>query len=237
MSATDIELAPAAVVRVAGFPLAAVAALADPDLAALPRTGAAAAIAAHDAAYTASIARQRAALWAATAADPAFMRALTLCNPALAAAVPARRPEGRNKRVRHLETSLYRYLARAVARTEPNGLWSGVALARFAGEDAVSDAPAEFHVAPDLAPFQALFRGLAERPEYRAAALWKLNPTLTRGADGWLFSAPAGGALVPRRCSTSRPRCAAWFTPWSAGWARRSRACGGRPASPPIHGC
>lgn len=201
MTPSDLELAPAAVVRIAGFPLARVTDLADTTLAALARDSTTDPNCAdhYESAYAASIAVQRATLWTHSAADPAFMRALTLCNPALAGWVPAELPARRNKNARHLETSLYRYLARAVARTEPNGLWSGVALAHFGAADEVREVPAQYHVAPDLAPFQQLFTKLGERPEHRARALWKLNPTLTRGPEGWLFSAPTQGALTPRR--------------------------------------
>lgn len=198
MTPADLELAPAAVVRVAGLPLAHVSELADPNLAALARS----ADPSYESAYTASIDQQRAALWTATAADPNFMRALTLCNPELAGWVPSQLPTTRNKKARHLETSLYRYLARAVARTEPNGLWSGVTLAQFKSDEpalSVHEAPAQYHVAPDLAPFQTFFRALADRPVYRAHATFKINPTLTRGPEGWLFSAPSATALVPRR--------------------------------------
>ena len=201
MTPGDLELAPAAVVRIAGFPLARITDLADAPLAALARESTTDTNCTdhYESAYAASIAVQRATLWTHSAADPAFMRALTLCNPALAGWVPAELPARRNKNARHLETSLYRYLARAVARTEPNGLWSGVALAHFGAADQVREVPAQYHVAPDLAPFQRLFTSLGERPEHRARALWKLNPTLTRGPEGWLFSAPSQGALTPRR--------------------------------------
>jgi hypothetical protein len=198
----DLELAPAAVVRVAGFPLARVSELADPALATLARNP----DRNYETAYAASIAHQRSALWSATASDPDFMRALTLCNPELAGWVPSNLPTTRNKKARHLETSLYRYLARAVARTEPNGLWSGVTLAHFSADEtaeSVHEVPAQYHVAPDLAPFQTIFRALADRPEYRAAATWKPNPTRTRGPEGWLFSAPSATALIPRRLRSS----------------------------------
>jgi hypothetical protein len=191
----DIELAPAAVVRIAGLPLARVSELADPILAALARAG----DPSYTSRYAASIERQRAALWTATAADPAFMRALTVSNPELAGWVPPQLPPTRNKKARHLETSLYRYLARAVARTEPNGLWSGVALAHFSTDESVHDVPPQYHVAPDLSPFNKFFKVLADRPEYRAHAAWKVNPTLIRGGEGWLFSARGASGLIARR--------------------------------------
>lgn len=207
----SVELAPALVARVAAFPLRLVAELADPELAALARASGPKDMSpgsAYSQAYAAAIERARARLWAATADDPRFMRALVLSNPELAASVASTRREPRTKRVRHRETSLYRHLARAVARPEPSGLWAGVALARFGEGEGLrcAAAPARCAFAPDLAPFVALFAALAERPECRAIAPYKLNPTLCAHEGGHRFRVPdARGTLQAREIAPSRP--------------------------------
>lgn len=202
MRAPEIDLCPAAVVRVAAFPLRRVQALAEPELAARARVADSKDMSSwtgYCEAYAAAIERTRARLWASTADDPAFMRALTLGNPELAASAAGTVRAPRNKRVRHRETSLYRHLARAVARPEPNGMWAGVALARVGEGEGVTCRPAapRCAFAPDLAPFVAMFAGLAARPDYRARARYKLNPTLRVDADGASFRRPADAG--PRR--------------------------------------
>src|SRR5262249_62178744 len=108
----------------------------------------------------AALAREREALWERTVFDERFMRALALANPSLFSKVVARRGSGRggsgpergrpNKRARHLDTTLYRLLARGVGRTEPFGAWAGVGVVRFGAETRLRRvAPARF-VAPDL---------------------------------------------------------------------------------------
>jgi len=192
MPAPEIALCPAAVVRVAAFPLARVQALAEPELAA--RACEAdhkdmSAWTSYCEAYAIAVERTRATLWASTADDPAFMRALTLGNPELARSVASTVRAPRSKRVRHRETSLYRHLARAVARPEPNGMWAGVALARVGEGEGVTCQPAAARCAfaPDLGVFAAMFAALAARPEYRARARFKLNPTLRVDAEGAAF--------------------------------------------------
>ncbi|MFY0536405.1 lantibiotic dehydratase [Nannocystis pusilla] len=200
MRAPEIDLCPAAVVRVAAFPLSRVQALAEPELAARARVADPSDMSlwtVYCETYAAAIERTRARLWASTADDPAFMRALTLGNPELAASAAGTVRAPRNKRVRHRETSLYRHLARAVARPEPNGMWAGVALARVGEGEGVSCRPAtpRCAFAPDLAPFVAMFAALAARPDYRARARYKLNPTVRVDADGASFRRPADPGL------------------------------------------
>lgn len=198
MHAPEIALCPAAVVRVAAFPLARVEALAEPELAAAARASDSKDMSAWTSycdAYAAAVERTRATLWAGTADDPAFMRALTLGNPELAASVAGTVRAPRSKRVRHRETSLYRHLARAVARPEPNGLWAGVALARVGEGEGVrcSPAAARCAFAPDLGAFAAMFAGLAARRDYRGRARFKLNPTLLVDGEGAAFRLPGDG--------------------------------------------
>ncbi|PCC71594.1 Lantibiotic dehydratase, C terminus [Nannocystis exedens] len=200
MRAPEVALCPAAVVRVAAFPLGRVQALAEPELAARARAADPwdmSSWTSYCEAYAAAIERSRGRLWASTADDPAFMRALTLGNPELAASAASTVRSPRNKRVRHRETSLYRHLARAVARPEPNGMWAGVALARVGEGEGVSCRPAtpRCAFAPDLAPFVAMFAALAARPEVQARARYKLNPTIRVDAGGAAFRLPGDAAL------------------------------------------
>lgn len=199
-----VELAPAAVVRVAGWPLAAIDELADARVAALARsvTPGGADRSEYVAAYAEALEEQRRRLWQRTVGDPRFVRALALASPGLAAGVIGRElPARRNKAARHLETTLYRYLARAVSRTEPCGLWTGATLARWgARRSSRSTERIECRVAPDLAPFRSLCTKLAARRSYAGRGPYKLNPTLLREADGtYLFWSAPG-----RRPSTRR---------------------------------
>src|SRR5262249_50729273 len=103
-------------------------------------------------------------------------------NPALAervelvyAGLAGRR---RNKEVRHLETTLYRTLARAAGRATPCELWAGTTLAAFGERTAIEPAPRRLQVAPDLQPFAAILRGVRELPAYRGRGRFKLNCTV-----------------------------------------------------------
>jgi len=124
--------------------------------------------------------RQR--LWALTAGSPPFMRALSLSNPTLAERVELVHAEltvrPRNKDMRHLETTLYRTLARAAGRPVPCDLWAGTALAQFGERTAIEPAPRRIHVAPDLQPFAAILAALRRRPPYRGRGRFKLNCTV-----------------------------------------------------------
>src|SRR5262245_26176844 len=95
--------APAAIVRAAAWPLGTLNALCDGELE-----------------------RARARLLGLTRDDPRFMRALAISHPALAERVAGHAFAARTKRTRHLETTLYRYLARAAWSTVPCDLWAGV---------------------------------------------------------------------------------------------------------------
>ena len=126
------SLAPAAVLRAAAWPIEKLSGFGDAHLA----EQAAAADPADQAgwrcyerAYGRAVAAERASLWSTTVDDRHFLKALTLANPAFA--MRARQLKGRHspaRRIRRLEHTLYRYLARAVGRTEPCDLWAGVAL-------------------------------------------------------------------------------------------------------------
>lgn len=179
--ADTADVAPVLVARIAGWPVATVAALGT-------QAGA------FDG-HAARLEVERRRLWASTVDDPRFMCALALVNPPLARRLlGAPLPVTRGKRARHDETTLYRYLARAVARTEPGGLWCGVAPARFAEERRATPAAPAFVVTPDLAPFRRAFHAVTRAAHYRARARYKLNPTLDRNAvaqDEHVYWAPS----------------------------------------------
>jgi hypothetical protein len=181
---TPFDLAPAAVVRVAAWPVEALEQFAAPHLAEKARSadvGDEAALTAYEEAYRHILESQRRQLWRVTAGDARFCCALALSSPSLASrlqdGIP---PAQRNKRTRHLEKSLYRYLARTVARIEPHGLWTGVTLAEFGSEEATMISPRAPHTyfAPELHPFRLLLRTLGQREPYRTRGPYRLNPTL-----------------------------------------------------------
>lgn len=152
--------------------------------------------------YEDVIARERARLWERTAGDPAFMKALALASPSLAMRMQTRAGprETRDKRARHLDTSLYRYLSRAATCTTPHGLWAGVALARFGAEDQTIPATGRVDFTPDLVPFVAKIAEYSETARYRDSARYRLTPTLRMRAGGaWsFFSRSVGGEIELR---------------------------------------
>jgi hypothetical protein len=177
------ELAPAATVRVAAWPLASIATFGRKNLE-----------------------EERALLWERTAGDPRFLRALAIANPELARSLMGKhRPESRNKRTRHLETTLYRYLARAACRTEPGDMWTTATLATWGDERRILEREPRSGIAPDLAPFRFLVNALAVRAPYPERRPYKLNPTLTRKNDGsrLFWSPPGSQPSVQRRIGAS----------------------------------
>jgi hypothetical protein len=202
----SFEFAPAGVVRAAAWPIESLAPFGDGELARSVVAGGS-----SDNAYTAVIERERLALWQRTADDPRFLKGLAVASESLLARVLHHPGPGgpREKRTRHLETSLYRYLARASTCTTPHGLWAGVSIARFGAKEATAPARARVDFTPDLAPFAWAVAALAERHPYRTVARFRLSPTLhAREGDVWRFLArtragdigshqlQAGGALA-----------------------------------------
>jgi hypothetical protein len=190
----NFELAPAAVIRAAAWPVETLEVFGNPGLAEACRKKQSV-----DSAYEETVGRERASLWERTVGDRHFMKALLLASPSLFERVRTHqgslRP--RTKSVRHLETALYRYLARASARSTPNQLWAGVTLARFGDEERIVAAAPRAHFSPELAPFVAALSSLGKRPVYRQAASWRLPPTLRRQQGGtWRFLArPLSGGI------------------------------------------
>ena len=122
-------LGPLAVVRGASWPLEALEEFSRDELWELAT--AAANTSAYQAAYETALERNRETLWVATQGSTRFMVALTVSNPDLAGRTAECDWSRRNKRVRHLETTLFRHFSRAVGRTAPCDLWTGVALAHW----------------------------------------------------------------------------------------------------------
>ncbi|MEA5568476.1 lantibiotic dehydratase [Anabaena sp. UHCC 0399] len=201
------EFAPTGILRAAAWPIETIQGFGNQELATL----ALAAIHNHDAhtwkEYTAAYhqvhEQERERLWQITASDSWFMKALLLSNPSLVTEVRRGLPlsQGkRTKKIRHLETALYRYLARATGRTTPYGLWAGVGLVELGKTAQQESAKAQYSFTPDLRPWQTILRSLAQRAEYRQAAIWRLNPTLKRQADGsWHFWGRTPDGLVEQR--------------------------------------
>ncbi len=201
---SGVRLAPALVVRAAAWPLELLAPFGDRALGALAATASPADPAGwqrYEEAYGRVLARESQYLWQTTVGDAAFFKVLMLANPLAAQLVREVDPSrGRNNRFRRAEGMLYRYLARAVGRTEPCDLWAGVALATWAPRTRVAAAAPVYRFAPDLRPFQTILRALAGRPAYRGAGRWRVTPTLRRQPDlGWTYWARLpDGTLVER---------------------------------------
>jgi hypothetical protein len=202
------ELAPAVVVRAALFPLQTLLRLADPAHAARAAEAGTRTTAAFEAAYDATLHQQRATLFAATLGDPRFERALCLTNEDLSRKLAANQglPARRNKRARHLETTLYRYLARAVWRREPCDLWAGVALGRWGPQSSTTREKSRYALAPDLGPYQFIVQSLARTPAYVERGIYKLNPTLRFDREGgrWRYTDRVFTTIVYREWP-SRP--------------------------------
>jgi hypothetical protein len=199
MNDAGFGLAPAAIVRVASWPLDDLVALGDPSLA--QRAARVDPDPTLEADYEASVEAARARLWATTVDDPRFRAALVLSSPGLHRQLgDGRRPRRRNKAARHLDTSLLRYLSRACTRTEPFGLWTGVTLAHLSQVETTrfETCAARARLAPELGPWRELIRELAGREPYRGRGPWRLNPSLREDEDGrWSYARrhPESGAL------------------------------------------
>lgn len=145
-------------------------------------------------AYDEIVERERIALHAETCRSDTFLKALTLSNPQLAArARTLSCKRVRNKRVRHLETTLFRYLSRATTRTTPGDLWAGVTVGVRSTRTAVTECPAVIQCEPDLRPLVALFNGVVTAD--RARVRWRLNPTVQVQGDELRFVTPDARAL------------------------------------------
>ncbi|MEH1869202.1 MAG: lantibiotic dehydratase [Nostoc sp.] len=203
----QFELAPVGILRAAAWPIETIQSFGNQELASLAltasRTNDADIWQQYAIAYQQVHEDNRQQLWQMTAADSWFMKALLLSNPSLVTEVQRvafQRQGKRTKKIRHLETALYRYLARAAGRTTPYGLWAGVSLVEFTKTAQQNQGEAQYSFTPDLRPFQTILRSLAQRSIYRQSATWRLNPTLRRQADGsWRFWGRTQDGLVEQR--------------------------------------
>jgi hypothetical protein len=195
------ELAPAAVVRAALFPIRMLTDLADREITELADELATRSPS-FDLAYEASMRRQREALGRVTIEDPQFARALCITNEDLSRRLATQRSclGESNKRGRRLEATLYRYLARAVWRTEPCDLWAGVGIAVWGDESSTDAVPTRYAVSPDLRPYQFIVQALAETERYIERGVFKLNPTLTFDTElqRWRYTVRSFSSIISR---------------------------------------
>ncbi len=197
-----LELAPAVIVRVAAWPLGAVTCFGRTGIAPLARDSRASKAPAYLDAYRAAVEDERSRLWERTVGDSRFMRALAIANPELARGLLGRsRPLERNKATRHLETTLYRYLARACFRSQPGDMWATATLVGWGPRRVIEPRRGRCLVAPDLAAFRTIVNVLAVRSPYLERGPYKLNPTLTPRDDRsyLLWSPPGARPSVQRR--------------------------------------
>lgn len=191
------------VVRGALFPVALLDQLIDEDLTRLTTADGPS----YRTAYETSMRRQRQVLGAVTLEDPAFLRAVCLTNEELGHRIVTTpsRLGGPNKRGRRLEATLYRYLARAVWRTEPCDLWAGMGIATWGTGDRWSPVPAGYAVSPDLRPFQFIVQSLARTAAYVEPGLFKLNPTLTfdRERRCWCYTVRSFSSIISQERASS----------------------------------
>lgn len=205
----QVTLAPSGVLRAAAWPIESLDGFGDHSLAqeSVAAISSNANWSSYVADYERVFARERQHLQQITLEDSRFLKALCLSNPIVSGKVKqllARKGQlqPRNKMIRRLENTLYRYLARAVGRTTPNGLWAGVGLVNFQEKVTQSTATvkAQYYFAPDLRPFQTILRSLARQTTYRDRLCWQINPTLNRQPDlSWYFWARTETGQVEQR--------------------------------------
>lgn len=204
MASHPPAFAPVGILRAAAWSLDCLNQFGDATLPALAAqaTPTAASWQAYVTAYNHVLEQERETLWQLTAADSRFMKALRLSNPIVAQKVNAcaNPKQPRSKVIRRLENTLYRYLARAVGRTTPNGLWAGVSTIQFGEQPTQEVIATQYAFSPDLRPFQTLLRSIARQPAYRETALWQINLTLTQPNQAvWHFWQRTEMGRVERR--------------------------------------
>ena len=137
--------------------------------------------------------------------DERFQRALCLASPSVFRQWQNLRKGSSSRRSRlRLQSTLHRYLMRAIGRATPNGLWAGVALEDMAQDAAVplqvGTAASVIRVSPALSIFSRGLEHLNRRRPWIEELAWRRNPTLRRLSDEvWEFGTFAGGSWSVRR--------------------------------------
>ncbi len=137
--------------------------------------------------------------------DERFQRALYLASPSVFRQWQNSRKGSSSRRSRlRLQSTLHRYLMRAIGRATPNGLWAGVVLEDMAQGATVplqvGAAASVIRVSPALSIFSRGLEHLNRRRPWSEELAWRRNPTLRRLNDEvWEFGTFAGGTWSVRR--------------------------------------
>jgi hypothetical protein len=195
-----LRLAPQFIYRCAAWPLDLIESLVDQELA----QAAATPDESYGARYDAALLEQRRRLWAVTFDDPRFRRGLALTNPEFSHRLETKsfKPQ-RDKQARHLDGALYRYLSRAVGRTEPADAWAGVGLGTWGTSTRVLAGARRYAFAPDLRAFQQMLRALARTDRYVRVGRYKLNETIRIGDRVDYLQRSPSGPVVRRRMAAT----------------------------------
>jgi hypothetical protein len=161
----------------------------------------AAGLAELDMTHDAELDRQRAAL-ASITAEARFARALALANPVVAREWRRRHPTSpTTARQRRLETTVFRYLMRAIGRATPQGAWAGVTPVAPDGTHGVGTrvVPARRHYTAnvDLTPFATAAAVLSRQDRYQRGYPLRVNPTLHAHAGTWWYESGSDWVTVP----------------------------------------
>jgi hypothetical protein len=155
-------------------------------------------------AYAVELERASAALDGLVSEDR-FQRALSLASPSLFGQWQNSREGSTSRRGRlRLQSTVHRYLMRAIGRATPNGLWAGVALEDMTEAALVplqlADAPSVVRVSPALSVFARGQEYLSHRRPWIEKLTWRRNPTLKRiNEEAWELGTFAGSSWSVRR--------------------------------------
>lgn len=161
-------------------------------------------------AHTVELERARAAL-DEIVSDNRFQRALSLASPSVFRQWRNSQIAPTNRRgQQRLQSTLHRYLMRAIGRATPNNLWTGVALedmtVEAVGPLQLKAAQSTFRVCPALS---VLARGVEQlncRRPWIEELTWRRNPTLKRlDGDIWEFGTFSQRAWCIRRIVHHEP--------------------------------
>lgn len=137
--------------------------------------------------------------------DARFQSALCLASPSVFRQWQASQQGSISRRSRlRLQSTLHRYLMRAIGRATPNGLWAGVVLEDMTEPAAVplqvKAAPSVIRVSPVLAIFSRGLERLSRRRPWIDELAWHCNPTLKRlNHEVWEFGTFVDGFWSVRR--------------------------------------